>query len=126
MDLFSVIWDWRQHKAIRNAQDKLQTANLSIDSLRDRLVEAHDRLDESDLITLALWELLSERLGVTVEQLRAKVAEIDLRDGIQDGKYSGDVPKCSGCGRKLSPSRTHCLSCGDPRPALGLGDVLGG
>lgn len=126
MDIFSLIWDSYQQRAIQKASDGLQTANLSLDSLRDRVLDAHERLDQANLITLALWELLGDRLGLTADQLRAKVAEIDLRDGIQDGKYSGDTPNCSGCGRKMNPSRTHCLYCGGRRPGLGLGDVVGG
>lgn len=125
-EVFNLIWDAKQQRSISRVSDKLQTANLSLESLRDRLLEAHERLDRSNLVNLAMWELIAERLGLTTEQLRQKVIEIDLRDGLQDGKFSGEAPACGGCGRKMNPNRSHCLNCGDPRPSLGLGDVLGG
>ena len=45
-------------------------------------------IDTLALSCAAMWELLSEKLGVTEQELLAKIEEIDLRDGKLDGKIA--------------------------------------
>ncbi len=64
------------------------------------------------LICEALWELLSQRSGLTVKDLHDKLYEIDMRDGELDGKNQRKAVECLGCGRTVSSRHTACLYCG--------------
>ena len=64
----------------------------------------------------AMWELLESRTKFTQDDLEKKMEEIDLRDGIKDGKISKTVATCPSCGRKTSIRRPTCLYCGEPNP----------
>ena len=77
--------------------------------------ELGTRIERLHLATMAMWELFSERLGVTEEQFLAKVQEIDLRDGRLDGRLSkraqGAPVSCGACGRTNHAKRSSCLYC---------------
>jgi ribosomal protein S27AE len=84
-------------------------------SARDAQTTASDvelRLDKLMLITMAMWELLRDNTKFTEADLLAKVQELDLRDGIPDGKITQSVRKCPQCGRTMSPRHKKCLYCG--------------
>jgi hypothetical protein len=78
--------------------------------------ELHGRIDQLLLINSAMWELLSEKTGLTENDLIAKVAEIDARDGVADGKMTYTPTKCPQCQRTIFPKQDKCLYCGAPRP----------
>jgi rRNA maturation endonuclease Nob1 len=120
MDIIDFLWNVHQQGRISQAEADVSAANQSMDSLRSQLTRALQQLDHVNLVTLAMWELLSERLGVTAEQLQAKVVEIDLRDGKKDDRYAGKTPVCAGCGREFPPWRRRCLYCGG-QPGGGAG-----
>ena len=71
-----------------------------------------DRLDELTLACRAMWELLEEKTSLTHEDLFAKIREIDLADGVEDGKVAMTVKKCPSCGRTMSERHKKCLYCG--------------
>ncbi|MEM8493969.1 MAG: hypothetical protein AAF663_01120 [Planctomycetota bacterium] len=72
-----------------------------------------DRFDRLHLVCMAMWSLLEDKLGVTEEELVAKVMELDLRDGTMDGKVTRTVKKCEACGRPVHPRHQRCLYCGE-------------
>ena len=85
---------------------------------REVVTVAHDlerRLDKLTLICMAMWSFLSEKTGVTEDQLMERVKTIDLMDGVADGKLRRQVAKCAACGRVMSPRHTKCLYCGADR-----------
>ena len=71
-----------------------------------------DRLDRLTLVCMALWELLKERGELTEEDLATKVREIDLRDGVADGKITKQIKHCPRCDRVMSPRHQKCMYCG--------------
>ena len=73
------------------------------------LKEDHQHLR---LLNQALWELLREKLGLTDADLEQKALEIDLRDGVQDGKMTETGLRCPRCGRVSSSKHGRCLYCG--------------
>ena len=75
----------------------------------DRLLKQQAR---QALVCQALWELVSERLGLTDEDLAKRVEEIDLRDGQADGKIGTRQLTCPQCGRPANSSRRTCVYCG--------------
>ena len=69
------------------------------------------------LITEALWMLLKQQHGYTDEDLTKVVTEIDLRDGVADGKANKVGPKpCPYCGRMVAAHHATCIFCGQAVP----------
>lgn len=99
----------------------LRTKDAKADATQ-ALTEAHrheryieqleNRLARTTLACQALWELLKTRVGLTEEELLAKMDEIDLRDGVRDGKMSPTVCLCGSCGRKVNSISPRCMYCG--------------
>jgi hypothetical protein len=131
MGILDILWNlhqegslWATEAQLKSANRTLDSQGQSLDTQAGQLAGAVTQLDHLNLVTLALWELVGERLGLTVDQLRAKVEEIDLRDGVRDGRNTGETPRCAKCGREMAPWRRQCMFCGQPRGAgAGLGDV---
>lgn len=71
-----------------------------------------DRLDRMALISQTMWELLRERTNLTNEEIVAKMEEIDLRDGVADGKIRPKVFICETCGHKVNDTNERCIYCG--------------
>ena len=73
------------------------------------------------LLNQALWELLRERAKLTDADLEAKIREVDLRDGVEDGRMTQTGLKCPTCGRVSSSKHWKCLYCGQEfqKPVMG-------
>lgn len=86
------------------------------DTPRIRSLERdHERLK---LITMALWDILTEKLDVDEAELRRRIQELDLMDGRQDGKLRLRAPprNCDACGRPMLSSALSCPYCGESGP----------
>jgi hypothetical protein len=70
------------------------------------------RVDKLVLVCRSMWELVRDNTSLTEDDLMNKVLELDLRDGVADGKMQQGVQKCAHCGRALSPRHARCLYCG--------------
>ena len=77
-----------------------------------RVLGVDDRVDRLTLIVQAMWEVLEDS-GQTEEALRAKIEEIDARDGASDGKIQRQPVKCSQCGSSSPAGRPTCQMCGN-------------
>ena len=107
-----MLWGLHQSRQISAAQADASRAT-SRAGAADRNVEALiDRLDKLTLVNMAVWSLVREQLELTEEQLAERVREIDLADGVEDGKVPPQVAKCPQCGRVMSPRHGRCLYCG--------------
>lgn len=89
-------------------------ANQSGSGVKD-LLDLHDRVDRLLLVVDGMWALL-EDAGYTDEQLRKKIQEIDLADGIEDGKRTKLATECVACDAKVAPGLTSCQFCGTALP----------
>lgn len=77
-----------------------------------RLRELSQELERMRLLNQALWELLRERAGLTDEDFEAKIREIDLRDGVEDGRMTDTAVQCPRCHRISNSKHGKCLYCG--------------
>ncbi len=111
-----MLWDMIQQSQIHDAQSSASTAQRRADQVRHEVAQSQSTIDALALSCAAMWELLSEKLGVTEQELMAKIEEIDLRDGKLDGKIAGVKLQCSGCGRSNNSKRGRCLYCGTTLP----------
>ena len=86
MDFFDLHQEMRinQHrKAIDDAERAVRDSKNEVEGMRAKVDRLH-------LATTAMWDLVSERLGIGEQEFLAKVQEIDLRDGRLDGNPGSD------------------------------------
>jgi ribosomal protein S27AE len=76
------------------------------------VAEVEERLERLTLISMAMWEILRDNTKLTEADLMSKVQQIDLRDGVPDGKVTSKVQKCPKCERTMSTRHQVCLYCG--------------
>jgi hypothetical protein len=70
---------------------------------------------------MAMSEIVRDKLKLSEQEIEAKLAEIDLRDGRLDGQSrppvgSSSVARCPDCHRPNAASRRQCLYCGTALP----------
>jgi hypothetical protein len=80
-----------------------------------RLTVLEERFEKLLMVCQAQWALLQETSGLTEDELHAKLREIDLSDGLLDGKVRVPVVECPQCGRKVGQRHERCLYCGAER-----------
>jgi hypothetical protein len=93
------------------AEVKADRTAIHAEHVGRRLAELESRVDRLSLVNLALWTLLQERVGLTEDELMAKVQELDLRDGKLDGRMQSAITECPECSRPLSQRHRKCLYC---------------
>jgi hypothetical protein len=76
------------------------------------------------LISQAMWEIMREKGGVPEDILAAKVEEIDLRDGLCDGRLARGAVKCPACGKSINHRHQQCPYCGRRLPEKEVFDRL--
>jgi hypothetical protein len=102
----------RAERRRQDAQsDELQKQASSMHSSRVELEMRHEQLK---LVTLALWRLLKDRVGLTEAELKRYVESTDLLDGSADGKadLTRELAKCSRCNRSVLNTAVVCPFCG--------------
>lgn len=73
--------------------------------------ELQRKLERLMLLNQAMWELLRDRLKLTDAELESMVAQVDLRDGVQDGKMTPTAVRCPSCGRVNNMRHKKCIYC---------------
>jgi hypothetical protein len=111
---------WSMHR--QTIADAIEDASVPTSGNESNLaremeqLELAERIDQLLLVNAAMWELLSEKAGLTEADLVTRIAEIDARDGVADGKMTYAPIKCPKCQRTIFPKHQKCLYCGEPRP----------
>lgn len=104
-----------QHQADSASRDARRAERIAASS-KNELMELKVRHETMALTCQAMWELLAERLDVTEAELLQRIEEVDLRDGVRDGKMSSGVQTCPECDRPVNARRQQCLYCGVDMP----------
>ncbi|WP_432800184.1 hypothetical protein [Poriferisphaera sp. WC338] len=97
-----------RHKRKQSAGDLTQTEILA--EQVDQLQDSHDRLS---LVCMAMWSLMQDNTQITENDLIERVRKIDLMDGVEDGKVSQPLAKCSACNQTMSQRHDRCIYCGN-------------
>jgi hypothetical protein len=111
--MFMSYFPWQQ---IRDSKRMARRAGSDASKASHSTQEMALALDHLSLTCMAMWERLRESGGHTDEELLKRMAEIDLRDGVMDGKVRVPPRDCSSCGRKNNVKRSNCLYCGQTFP----------
>ena len=111
----SFLWDVYQQTQIRGLHsrlDRLQDAGAQEQAALNAAIEMDDKLNRLALICRAMFELLQQSTGLTEEQLKVKIQEIDERDGQADGRMTPQGKRCPKCDAMMSARFGRCLFCG--------------
>jgi hypothetical protein len=68
------------------------------------------------LVVAALWSLLAERGGPSLDDLIDRMDELDHRDGAADGRYTAPPRPCPACQAMVPADRAACQFCGEAVP----------
>ena len=111
--MIDLLWDLHQERRIGEAQDNANHAARKATDFQERVRFLEDRLDRMLLQNMAMWSLLRDTMGLTDQDLLNRVQELDLQDGVADGKVTRMNPTtCPRCQRAFSPRHRRCLYCG--------------
>lgn len=109
-----LVWNFRGDddyippQADLEASQAKRKADMAAESVR----QLQSRIERLSMVCQAMWELLRERAKLTDEDVIKKMQQIDLRDGVADGKMTRQTLVCPECGRNVSSRREQCLYCG--------------
>ena len=96
---------WGRRMVSSGGSASADRAHSKADSLEMRLERA--------LLTMeAMWTILRDRMGVTDEELAARILELDESDGMLDGKVRRQPLECTSCSRTIPTRFARCLYCG--------------
>lgn len=113
------VFDLYQQQQIRSNSKRVRMAEAEVADRygrnRDEINNAHARIDRLLLVNEAIWHLVAEPLGFTVEDLQAKIHELDEADGVRDGRRQQVARDCH-CGAKINAAAEICMFCSAPAP----------
>ena len=99
-------------------------AQSAANSATLRVAALEEHIDKLTLVCAAVWELLREKTGMTEQDLAVRVAMIDARDGVADGKITHTVRPCGKCGRPVAARHRKCMYCGTEQAVEGVFQAL--
>lgn len=106
-----MLWDLIQQTQIEKTKSDLEAAQRENRKTRTVNYEVQERISKLSLITQAVWSLLKEKHGLDEVDLINRIEEIDMADGVKDGKVTAVVHTCLGCNRKISTKYKSCIYC---------------
>ncbi len=111
IDIFFEIF--QQGQISKVATQAKHASDRSLDS-KYTLKDLEQRHEQLKLVTLAMWQMLKAHTGLTDNDLKKFIKEVDLSDGELDNRVdhveSGE--KCSSCTHKIPVNSIRCLYCG--------------
>src|SRR5262245_33991160 len=119
--MLDLIWNLFQDSDIQRLREDAANRAAQSNALNDaagstnaRLLELERRHEQLKLVTLALWRLLQDRVGLSETELRKYVASTDLLDGTADGAVdlTKELVKCHKCERRHLNTSVVCPYCG--------------
>lgn len=95
-------------------------AKSAVDKTKDAMTELKSEnkylrvnIEKLLMITEALWSILKEQYGYTDDELLRRIQEIDMQDGVMDGKVTRpEIKTCQKCNRPLMKKLPQCIYCG--------------
>lgn len=89
-----------------------------------RSMEVENQIARLTLVTMAMWQLLREKTGVTEAELAERVAVLDAQDGTADGSLTRRPKQCQKCHRIVERKQSICLYCGTQQQLESVFDNL--
>lgn len=93
--------------------DKFALSTDALSSTESRITQVEANQERLFLLCTALAELLRDKGLATEAELLEKLKEVDMRDGLADGKFGGvQIVVCPQCGNKTKLRHRNCIYCG--------------
>jgi len=105
-------WTSSPTQAHREAEREAKTTEEQANRHKVRVDDALRQIERLTLACQSMWELLRDHSDLTEDHLKAKMLEVDARDGMIDGKISHEIIDCPACGQKTNTRRPFCVFCG--------------
>ncbi len=115
MDFFSAFL-FRPYQRVAHLEYGLSRQASTASTLQWELEKTQHQLNKTMLAVEALVEILCDRDILTRDEILARIAEIDLRDGQLDGQMTPEATACNSCQRPLGAKMEKCIYCGAVRP----------
>ncbi len=96
----------------RAAGAQARQASQGVAQHQAQIKELTHQVERLSLLNQAMWELLRDKLGLTDADLERVANEVDMRDGVADGKMTKHAVRCPSCGRVCNSKHPKCLYCG--------------
>lgn len=93
----------------RQQQSSLDSRIRQVDG---NWADLQKQVNKIALVNQAMYELVRERTGITDEELRRKIREVDQRDGSEDGHINASPLRCPKCGGTVTSGALSCPTCG--------------
>jgi hypothetical protein len=118
--------DWIQRNDINNLQRSNQVMRSKVIKDGARIRNLEDEIDHLTLINEALLRMLEKKGIFARDEFRSLLVEVDLEDGVHDGKLAPPAPAapaasrpavgihCKFCGTSNDPTNTFCAHCRRP------------
>lgn len=105
---------WDLFQEIRLNDHRMRQHSIESDTERNRgdLFSLSRQVAKMALVNQALYELLKEKNGITDEDLRRKIREVDQRDGVEDGDLKAAPLRCPKCQSTVTAGALACMACG--------------
>ena len=116
-ELFQTSRIEQSNRNAAEAEASAREAQGDVGDLRRRVQVLEKQCERLTLAAMAMSEIVRDKLKLSEQEIEAKLAEIDLRDGRLDGQSrppvgSSSVARCPDCHRPNAASRRQCLYCG--------------
>lgn len=93
--------------------DKFALSTDASSSAESRMNQLETNQERLFLLCTTLAELLRDKGLATEGEILDKLKEVDMRDGLADGKFGGiQLVVCAQCGNKTKLRHKHCIYCG--------------
>ncbi len=106
------MWDIFQEIRLNDLRARQADSDSSLKRTSWDLDDIARHVRKMAIVNQALYELLKERTGISDEDLRRRIREIDLRDGTADGKLDASPLRCPKCRSALTAGALSCPTCG--------------
>ena len=110
----NIFWDIRQQQQINSVSASTDRVAGQSERMAVQLRDMQRELNRVTIACQALWELVREHTEITEAMMAKRMQEVDLRDGVADGKMGPQIVACSNCGAKTNTRRGFCVMCGEP------------
>jgi len=102
--------------AVSDARRQANTAASDARKARSEMDRLSTRVDRLAMMTEALWLLLRDRFDVPEDDLVSIARDLDLSDGVLDGRVRKKAAACPACRRMVGQHHERCIYCGTEMP----------
>ena len=115
--MFELFWELNQQRRIGEVQAEARNSEMRTRDVQRDVELLQQSVEKLALVNAAMWSLLQEKAGLKNEDLANRMQQIDMQDGVADGRISPQSAMvCAKCQRPLSRTHERCMYCGAYNP----------